>query len=1227
MAGLYESARWDVLPADPASEARLVESVGCAPLVARVLAARGMGDPDAVRAFLTPSLERDWADPSRIPGLPAAADRVERAVRDGERIAIFGDFDVDGMTAASLLTLALRHLGAEVRSYIPNRFNEGYGLSPVALDRVIEDCAPDLVVTVDNGISAAREVEGLLARGIDVVVTDHHEPGNLVPRGVPVADPKLDPACPSHELAGAGVALKLVCELGRRMGDEDLWRRFTDIAALGTVSDMMPLEGENRALVADGVARMRRSARPGIRALASAADVELSSVTSDQMPFSLIPRLNAAGRMGESDLAFDLLLSDDYAEATALAERLETINSHRREIEAELTNEAMAQAESTYEGGKVIVVAGEGWHEGVKGIVASHLVNRFHVPVLLFTVSEGVAKGSGRTVGQIDLFHVVEQCQDLLMRFGGHAGAVGVTLEAANIPAFRERMEEVLSQLPPEDFEDRGEVAAVVSLDEISMTSVDALEIMQPFGQANRKPLLAATGVSMRACSCVGARNNHLRFQATDGRSSLPAIMFNAPDIERLSRYGGAVDLVFEPVVETWQGRTKVQLMVRDVIRRTPDAAAPPDAPSLVDDLFGQVPQILARGEYQGIAEAESFVTKVMGVSFEGRQEVVGKLVRDEALVVARQPSNPSDPNAIALARGTGEQVGFLRRQIAEALAPVMDAGTRYVAHVLEVTGGGERTMGVNVRVERVGATGTIGSRELNASREERERLSGLGEAELTDELRRAMIGDAPLLPAQAAALERLAAGRSCLCVMATGRGKSLVFHVHAAREAIARGRASVFVYPLRALVTDQSFHLAESLANLGIGVRMLTGETPRDAREAIMCELRSGQVDIVLTTPEYLAIHADRFAESGRVGFVVVDEAHHAAGATAGGRTAYRSMPQVLRALGDPTVLAVTATCSDEAARDVCGLLGVAPGDVVVDPSVRENLRVRDGRETRDREAALVSIVASGEKTVIYVNSREQTVVLARMLRHAIPDLGQRIAFYNAGLKRCDRTRVERAFRAGELSCIVSTSAFGEGVNLPDIRNVVLYHMPFDAVEFNQMSGRAGRDGAPAAIHLLFGARDARINERILTSTAPSRDDLATLWRTLVSLGRGHAQSTGEDSFSMANADIADAALGVDPSTRLDEGTVSCGISVFRELGLLETSGYGSARRIRTESSPARVQLTSSIRYLEGMRLRQEFDVFRDWALSSPAQEMLEHVNRPIVPSFGQVVGEGRTS
>lgn len=1104
MASLSTTHRWCIAPNNPELEERLASALGVAPLVARIMVAHGIGGVEEGRLFLTPSLERDWADPLIIPGMAEVAARVERAVRDGEVIAVFGDFDVDGITSTCLLTEALRQLGACVHPFIPHRFEEGYGLTAQALDRVVEACEPSLVITVDNGIAARDEVVALAGRGIDIVVTDHHEPSDLVPVGIPVTDPKMVDESPSRELAGAGVALKLVQILGERLGQPQLWRSYTEVAALGTVSDMMCLTPENRALVADGIAHMRATARPGYIALAAVTRTDLSTITADALSFSLIPRLNAAGRMADPTLALDLLLARDAVEAGRLAAALEEINQQRRAIEAELTGQAEELAERTYDGGRAIVVGGEGWHEGVKGIVASRLVNRYHVPALMFSIEDGVARGSGRSVGSVNLFEAVEKCSDLLIRFGGHAGAVGVTCAVENLDALRDRLNAVLADLPAEDFEDRGEIAATVGLDELDIETIRQIGMLEPFGQGNRVPLLAARGVTMCDRAVVGKTGDHMRFIATDGAASVPAIMFRAPEVEQLVNCDTVVDLVFEAVAECWQGRVKPKLMVKDILCRS-------------------------------------------------CEEPVSA---DEALV------------------RVGERAGEGGRASKPACV---------------------RPCAIPVDADRRAA------------------LARLPYEQLTRNLIHTFIGPAEPHRAQMEALDALKERRGVLAVMGTGRGKSLIFHVHAVREAILNGSASIFVYPLRALVTDQAYHLRETLASLGVRVGVLTGDTPTAARDRAFSLLGGGKLDIVLTTPEFLSIHRARFAASRRIGFVVVDEAHHVAGAKGGDRTAYLDMPQILHDLLDPTVLAVTATASAEVAAEICRLLPIDAQ--VVDAAVRENLELDDGRDLSSRENRLVSIVATGQKSVVYVNSRDQAQALCRTLRRRVPELGARIAFYHAGLTRPERASVEAAFRDGELACIVSTSAFGEGVNIPDIRHVVLYHMPFGDIEFNQMSGRAGRDGAPASIHLLYSGRDARINERLLDAAAPDRRELVTLYRALQTMWRRHRGGAPTGPLPASDLDIAQMCLAVDARTPVDERAVPSGLAIFEELGFAHVAGDDDVRAIEMVENPGHVDLNRSILYLEGLHARREFSAFRDWALSASAHDMLTRINRPITP------------
>lgn len=1111
------AAQFHVASVDPAFVSSLQQEFGLPRFVAHTMAAHGVEDLDAARAFLSPDLERDWRNPYEIPDMQRAADRIEEAIRAQRRILVFGDFDLDGISATTVLTRGLRALGADAVPLIPKRFEEGYGLTPAAIARA-KTYDPALIVTVDCGISCKEEVRAVLEDGIDVVVTDHHEPGALVPEGVPVADPKCDPACESAILAGVGVALKMVQALGGRLGQPHLWRDYTDFATLGTVADLMPLRGENRALVADGIARMNAAPRPCIAALIGVCNVAGKPLSSTNLSFSLIPRLNAAGRMGNADLALELLMADDFETAQAKAAELDLVNDARRAIEADLAEEAKEKADALYTGQRALVVAGEGWHEGVKGIVASRLVNAYGVPSLLFTIEGDEARGSGRSVGSVNLFKAVESASDILTRFGGHEAAVGVTLPADKLPEFAERLCAYMDALPEDSFHPMVEIDSLVDLDELTLDNVDALARLAPFGQENLTPRYLARNVRLTNCRAVGANKNHLACTLTDGASSVDAIMFHCDGIEGFLACGSVVDAAFQAQVDEWRGRRTVKCMLDVVEPASPcpalRACLPVEDMEFVDDLCDAGP-----GSCEDL------------------------------------PCGCADGRSARRARW-----------------------------------------------------------EAVASDESQD---------LTEALVRSAIGDGRLHDAQRRALDELETGSPALLVMGTGRGKSLVFQVHAARCALARGLASVMVYPLRALISDQVFHLTSYFDDLGLSAAALTGETSLDERARVYAGLADGSIDAVLTTPEYLACHARDVAACGRIGFLVVDEAHHMAQAGGGKRAAYDELGAIVRMMGGPAVLAATATASDESAARIAEVLGIAC--TVCDETARPNLHVDDRRGLRDKDSYLAGIAASGEKTIVYVNSRMGSVDLARSLRRMVPQVAMQVGFYNAGLSRDERARIERLFRQDVLRVLVCTSAFGEGVNIPDVRHVVLYGMPFSETEFNQMSGRAGRDGEDAWIHLLFGGRDASANQDVLRRFAPEHDAMACIYRELRCLQRAAddaAPAQGEAFFAMDDEGLAGLCNARTPRLSLTPDACACGLAVFEELGLVRTRAASSgSREVHVCAFGGKVELSDSLRYREGRDESEAFDRFAAWAMRTPASALRERVIRPIAPSgaFGE--------
>lgn len=1116
------NARINLATADEAVVTRLVTTLDLPHFIAATLVSRGIDTPEKAELFLRPNLEVDWQDPYLIDGMDAAVDRIAQAIRAEEHILVYGDFDLDGVSATTLMTRGLRTCGGRVTPFIPLRFEEGYGLSDASIERVAT-YNPQLVVTVDNGIAAKREVQLLLEHGIDVVITDHHEPADLVPVGVPVVDPKCSDN-PSAILAGAGVALKVMQAVGSRFGKPNLWRELIDLATLGTVADLMPMREQNRALVSEGLRMINENPRPCIAALLGESGFADKPVTSSNLSFTLVPRLNAAGRMGNAQLALDLLLSDDFADSAHLASELEDTNTRRRTIEAELAEVASEQAEQVFKGQRALVVAGEGWHEGVKGIVASRLANRYGVPTLLFTIEGDEAHGSGRSVGQVNLFQAVTSCQDILMRFGGHHAAVGVTLKADKISEFTERLCAYMDALPPEDFIPRIDVDASVDLSELTLANVEKLDLLAPFGQENSSPHFLAHGVMMAGGRAVGADKNHLSCTLTDGMHSLNCIMFHCSDVAALLNCGCALDAVFELQIDTWKGRRSVKAVVSSLKPVSPCAALE----ACLED------------------KDKNFVTGLIAAGMAERD------MRD----VPEWESPESD------------------RLMWEERAQSNPAGFR-------------------------------------------------------QDLIQAFLGEGNLHAAQQQALDLLDVGHSVFTVMGTGRGKSLIFYIHAAELALAKQKASLFVYPLRALVADQAFHLERTLGSFGLTIGTLTGATDAPERARVMQDLAAGKLDIVLTTPEYLDIHANELAQVSTIGFVVIDEAHHVGTSKAGFRPSYTRLGNAICRLGNPQVLALTATADDAIAEDIRHAFGL--DDMVFDNTERSNLQVIDQRNSKKRERYLASLVAQGEKTLIYVNSRMETVALVRRLRKQEPHIASLIGFYNAGLSRAERERVETLFREGGLQVLVATSAFGEGVDIPGVRHVVLYHLPFSEVEFNQMSGRAGRDGNEAQIHLLFGKADVHLNTALLHGVAPDHDEMAQIYRGL----RALQQASQQSFFELDAEDVARRATRLFGTTVTPE-QVTLGVSVFEELGLVETktedrkqdsqdsSASSSAKRfIYVVDYKGKVELSDSVQYREGLDEFDSFMTFKDWVLGSSADQLQDRIRHPLLPFDAD--GEGR--
>ncbi len=564
---------WKPRACDEAAAARLERELGLSPVVARLLAIRGHHDPEAAERFLRPSLSH-LQDPWKLTDLAPAVDRLLGAVARKERIVVHGDYDVDGVTSTVILRRALELLGGDVTHFIPERLRDGYGLQPATIERLQADGAR-VIVSVDCGIRAPEAARRARELGVDLIITDHHEPDTELPQALAVVNPKRhDCGYPDKHLAGVGVALKLVQGLCQKAGRDGWLQAFVKIAAIGTLADVVPLVGENRVIAKLGLEQLTKGPhKVGLRALLDVSGLAGKTIDAYHIAFMVAPRVNAAGRMASADLATRLLLASDEAlaeEAQALAQQLDAENTKRRSEEQEIVAAAKKAVENDPDVGAhtVLVVAGEGWHRGVIGIVASKLVDAYYRPAIVLSIEHGVAHGSCRSIPGFDVLGGLEACAGLLDRFGGHKQAAGLQLDAAKIPAFRRAINDYAAgALSPDDLRPNLSFDGPLDFDVLTPRVVNDLMAMAPFGLANPKPVFSASGIDV-VDGPRRLKERHLKMSLRQKGRTFRAIAWNAAEKEPVLAGGaGALEVAYALEQNEFNGNTYTELRLSDVRR------------------------------------------------------------------------------------------------------------------------------------------------------------------------------------------------------------------------------------------------------------------------------------------------------------------------------------------------------------------------------------------------------------------------------------------------------------------------------------------------------------------------------------------------------------------------------------------------------------------------------------------------------------------------------------
>lgn len=556
--------KWEVRPLDKERAAAFAQTYGVPFFLAMLMNIRGLDDAAHLREFLGEG--EPLSDPFLLKDMDKAAARITRAVDNMEKIAVYGDYDADGVTSTAMLYSYLETRGADVIFYIPQREGEGYGMNMGAVEYLKEQ-GVSLIVTVDNGISSVQEVARANELGIDVVVTDHHRPQEILPDAVAVVDAyRPDDTSPYKHFSGVGIAFKLLMALEDGAGDvEDLLEAYSDLAAIGTIGDIVPLTGENRTLIRAGLERLSQSDRPGVQALLENAGIAGKALTSTNVAFTLVPRINATGRMGAPERAVRLLISGYEEEAEVLSEEICADNEERRRVEAEIAEAAFVDIEAKgYMKDRVVVVDGENWHHGVIGIVASRVTERCGKPCMIISRGETEAKGSGRSIEGFSLFEAICACGDLLIKFGGHPMAAGITLKPENIEAFRKRINQYAAEHFPQMPTQTVTLDCKLNPAALSVSMAQSLTQLEPFGNGNPQPVFGLFNMELSNVTPVGG-GGHLRLTLEKNGAVITAMRFNTKPEELPYHIGDKIDLAVQLEAREFRGQPSLTVIVRDM--------------------------------------------------------------------------------------------------------------------------------------------------------------------------------------------------------------------------------------------------------------------------------------------------------------------------------------------------------------------------------------------------------------------------------------------------------------------------------------------------------------------------------------------------------------------------------------------------------------------------------------------------------------------------------------
>ena len=1169
-----EEEIWELREAEERAVTNLVTELDISSITARILANRGYNNPAQVRDFLDCSLDK-MHDPYAFQDMKEAVKRIKRAVDKGEKIVIYGDYDVDGITSTALLMNYLAEQGGDVDFYIPNRLTEGYGLNKSAL-RTLAQEETELVITVDCGIKGHEEIGLVNELGLDIIVTDHHTVPPKLPKAAAVINPKRkDSTYPFAELAGVAVAFKLVQALELEQGAAmPTAQDYLGLVTLGVIADIVPLRDENRIIANLGLEQLSNLSKeePGLFALAEVAGCLDKEVSTGHIGFGMAPRINACGRLGSPELGVELLLSSSYQQADDLAQKLDDLNDRRQQLSQEMQDEAEALIEQLdLDKEWILVLASPNWHSGVIGNVASDLNEKYHRPVVLIAIEEGVGKGSARSISGFNIHDALLAQEEILESFGGHEQAAGLSVREENIALLQESLNQYAhKRLQKSDLLRRRKVDARVDLEEISFALIEELDSLAPFGCANPSPRLMVDGVKISDYKLVGNNEDHLKLTAQDGALRIDGIAFSHREAKtELDIKDNNVSLIFSPEINCWQGRKNLQLNVKGI--KVPLS-------SKIEELFIQ-DQL-----EEETREREFFVEVVGGAE---KQSRIKELEMGEELNLAVRRDDNS--KSVAVLTVDGAELGYLAQEESN-LARKLELGVQYQALTANVyqTAEGSFNLHLLLKEETKEEYYSQQSRreDIKAKLKDKSRDQALEtlSQELYDSAR-TQIGEDTW--------SSLLEGDNILSVINPAQNKDQISLSFAALKAIREEKMSILVYPFKSILEERFPILEQKLIQLGLEVcRGITSLTD-SAEINLLSQLRAQECDLLVCTAEFLQTGLIELRElKSSLGLMIIEEVDYFLEPRF-----CEPLVDIIAKLNHPLLLAVTSAVTKV---EIARLLKRFNFDNhKISNYNKSSLELKDRSNVRVKDDYLQELISVEQQTIIYVNQAQKSRRLAQELRDEL-DCKDKIAFYHEDLTREEQSYLRRKFLAEEVNILTATPSLNEVWGLENIDSVVFYDPCFNSYNFKYLANQAVKSGA-GELYLLYKAEEIEENKELLKKSLPNWELLKELY-ILLSKNKNKAGKitiSGQELLSQLNSTLNFKVT--------KEFLINC-LDIFAELDLLQrTKGEGGSIKL-LDKPQQKLDLSTSIRYNEYVVLEEVFSYLEE-LIKQEESELLKSI------------------